>query len=253
MDIWLILSGWCVGMVVGITGMGGGLLMTPLLILSFGVAPQVAVATDLIFASVTKLFGSWQHWRQKTVDWALLKRVLLGSIPGTITGILLLKWMQYGYGSISDEFIRKTLGVVFLFTSAVMILQIATKSLLRKPLDGGQMKLGTVAFLGFTVGFIVAVTSVGSGSLFVALFLLIYPFSAARLVGTDIVHGVIITGLAGISHIFLGTTNLSMAVNLLIGSIPGVLLGSRISAKLPDHVIRIGLIVMLIISAVKLF
>ncbi|UFJ42532.1 sulfite exporter TauE/SafE family protein [Brevibacillus humidisoli] len=253
MDIWLIISGWCVGIVIGATGMGGGLIMTPLLILGFGVPPKVAVATDLIFASVTKLFGAWQHWRQQTVDYVLLKRVLLGSIPGTLIGIVVLKWLADGHENLPDEFISKTLAIVFFVIVAIMILQSAKKRMGEQLADGTQMKLARVAIIGFVVGFLVAVTSVGSGSLFAALLFLTYPFSAARLVGTDIVHGVLITGLAGLSHFFLGTIDLALAGNLLLGSVPGVLIGSKLGAVLPDRVIRLGLIVMLLVSAVKLW
>ncbi|WP_199621725.1 sulfite exporter TauE/SafE family protein [Paenibacillus alkalitolerans] len=252
MDIWLIIIGCFVGFVVGVTGMGGGLLMTPLLILGFGIAPQVAVGTDLIFASVTKMFGAWQHFRQKTVDLKLLTRVLMGSIPGTIAGILFLEWMQYRNESLPDEFIRQTLAIVFLLASAVMILQMIIKNNRRDSVEGLNMKLVTVMILGFAVGFLVAVTSVGSGSLFIAILMLLYPFSASKLVGTDIVHGVLITGLAGISHFYLGKIDLILAVNLLTGSIPGVLIGSKFGAKAPDYVIRFGLILMLIIVSVKL-
>jgi uncharacterized membrane protein YfcA len=252
MEIWLSLCGLFVGMMVGLTGMGGGLIMTPLLILFFGVQPAVAVGTDLIFASVTKIFGAWGHWRQKTIDFQLLKYVAVGSIPGTMLGILLLKSMINGNEAYLQWFISNALGVLFFCISFVMILQLFGRRTKGNVQENKGMNLWIISLIGFLIGLLVALTSVGSGTLFVALLLLIYPFSASRLVGTDIIHGLIITGLAGTAHIFLGTIDFNLVFHLLIGSIPGVIFGSRITRKVPENMIRLVLAVVLVISAIML-
>jgi uncharacterized membrane protein YfcA len=252
MDIWLSLSGFLVGMLVGLTGMGGGLIMTPLLILVFGIQPAVAVGTDLIFASVTKIFGAWEHWRQKTIDFHLLKYVAVGSIPGTMLGILLLMSMIDGGEAHLQWFISHALAVLFFCISLIMILQLFGRRTGGNLQENKGMNFWIISLIGLLIGLLVAITSVGSGTLFIALLLLIYPFSASRLVGTDIIHGLLITGLAGTAHIFLGTIDFDLVFPLLIGSIPGVILGSKITRKVPENMIRIILAVVLVISAIGL-
>jgi uncharacterized membrane protein YfcA len=253
MDTWLMMSGFVVGMVIGVTGMGGGLIMTPLLMFGFGMAPAMAVGTDLIFAATTKIFGAWQHWRQKTIDISLLKRVAMGSIPGTLIGMVLLYRIKEFGGDQLDSFISKALAFVFLFIAIVMLMQMIRNSGERNNAASGRFHTWNVIGIGFLVGLLVAITSVGSGTLFVALLLYLYPYSANRLVGTDILHGVLITGIAGIGHFFLGSVDVGMATGLLLGSIPGVLIGSKMSVKLPDTYIRLGIIGLLVASAAKLF
>lgn len=252
MDISLIVSGVLVGIVIGATGMGGGLIMTPLLMFGFGVAPSIAVGTDLIFASVTKIFGAWQHWRQKTIDFKLLKNVALGSIPGTLVGIFVLRWAKTNLQIPFDVFISKALGIVFLIIAVVMVLQIFKKQKTNTNRQISNMNPLVVGIIGLLVGFLVAITSVGSGTLFIALLLFLYPYAASRLVGTDIIHGVLITGIAAMAHITLGTIDLLFAGKLLVGSIPGVLIGSKLSIKLPDRYIKFLLVCLLAASALKL-
>lgn len=255
-DLLMILSGLLVGLIVGSTGMGGGLVMTPLLIFGFHLPPFVAVGTDLIFAAATKIFGAWQHWRQKTIDYALLKWAALGSIPGTFLGIFLLHLIQNVYGIQLDVFTAKVLAIAFLIISAVMLFQLVKKSsaessavsLTPKP----EMNRGIVLLCGCLVGCLVAISSVGSGTLFLALLFFFYPFSTKKLIGTDIIHGVIITGLAGIAHTSFGTVDWHVVGMLLAGSIPGVLLGSKLALRISERWIRMVLIGMLLISSVKL-
>lgn len=253
MDPWVIFSGLLVGSIIGATGMGGGAIMTPLLILGFGVPPAIAVGTDLIFAFVTKLFGTWQHWRQKSIDFSLLKRVALGSIPGTISGIWLLHHILFENSILLNLILSKLLAILFLCTSVIMLIQLYGKDLSVHHQPHPALQLFRLVSIGFLVGFLVAITSVGSGTLFIALLLLIYPFSASKLVGTDLFHGVVIIGLSAIAHYYIGTIDMDLVINLLLGSIPGVLLGSRLTKQLPDKLVRIVIIVMLVLSAIKLY
>ncbi|MEH7380574.1 sulfite exporter TauE/SafE family protein [Bacillus sp. JJ1533] len=248
MDIWIAISGLIVGLIIGATGMGGGIIMTPLLLFGFGVSPAVVIGTDLIFASVTKSFGAYQHWRQRTIDFNLLLRVAVGSVPGTLTGLLLLYFVKQEDQAGLNLFITKGISVAFILISIVMLLKLFVwkKSLF----DGSkQVNITVLILIGFLTGFLVAITSVGSGTLFIALLLWLYPFKSSALVGTDILHGVLITGLAGLAHSFLGTIDYVLVLQLLSGSIPGVLIGSRITVKLPDLYIRILLITMMLVTS----
>lgn len=252
MEIWIAISGLLVGIIIGATGMGGGMIMTPLLIFGFGVPPAVAIGTDLIFASTTKSFGSWQHWRQKTIDFSLLGRVAMGSIPGMIVGLFFLYLLKQGNEAILNLVITKTLAVVFILISIVMLLQLIIKKRMVASGSSSDIKTGTLISIGFLVGLLVAITSVGSGTLFIALLLWLYPLNASALVGTDLLHGVLITGLAGLAHFYLGTIDLALAANLLAGSIPGVLIGSKLMIRLPNLYVRISLIVMMLVLSIIL-
>jgi uncharacterized protein len=248
MDIWIAISGLLVGMIIGATGMGGGIIMTPLLLFGFGVSPAVVVGTDLIFAAVTKSFGALQHWRQKTIDFSLLLRVAMGSIPGTLTGLLLLYFIKQDNNSDINLFITKGISVAFILISTVMLLNLLVRE--KAKIDGSkQVNPSVLIFIGFITGFLVAITSVGSGTLFIALLLWLYPVKSSALVGTDILHGLLITGLAGLAHSFLGTIDYVLVLQLLAGSIPGVLIGSRITVKLPDLYVRILLITMMLVTS----
>lgn len=250
MDIWITISGLFVGILVGATGMGGGIIMTPLLLFVFGVSPAVAIGTDLIFASVTKSFGAWQHWRQKTLDFHLLLRVAIGSIPGSIAGLFLIYLLKENEATL-NYFVTKSISVVFILVSIVMLLQLYSR---RQKVPTGlfEMKSSVLISIGFITGLLVAVTSVGSGTLFIALLLWLYPWKASALVGTDLLHGVLITGLAGLAHFYFGTVDYVLVVQLIAGSIPGVLIGSRITFKLPDLYIRIILVTMMLLTSLIL-
>ncbi|MEH7223934.1 sulfite exporter TauE/SafE family protein [Bacillus sp. JJ1566] len=248
MDVWISISGLIVGMIIGATGMGGGIIMTPLLLFGFGVSPAVVVGTDLIFAAVTKSFGALQHWRQRTIDFNLLLRVAIGSVPGTLTGLLLLYFIKQDNQADLNLFITQGISIAFILISIVMLLKLFVW---KKSLFDGSKQVNTTVLIsiGFLTGLLVAITSVGSGTLFIALLLWLYPLKSSALVGTDILHGVLITGLAGFAHSFLGTIDYVLVLQLLAGSIPGVLIGSRITLKLPDLYIRLLLITMMLVTS----
>jgi uncharacterized membrane protein YfcA len=252
--------GWIVGLVVGMTGMGGGLIMTPLMILLFGVAPSVAVGTDLIYSSITKIFGSWQHWRQKTIDFSIVKALAMGSIPGALLGVGILDVLKH-YLTIRafQHTVTQILGFTYLAITVWMIWSMISKKRTQAAsperdgtvVDTARLKRRTTQ-LGWIAGILVGMTSVGSGSLFMAALLVMYPLPAKVLVGTDILQAVLVTGVAGIAHLASGNVNLPLALNLLIGSIPGILLGSRLSFRIPDLAVRICLLGLLMATGLQM-
>ncbi|ASS73959.1 hypothetical protein CIG75_02485 [Tumebacillus algifaecis] len=253
MDLEVSLGGFVVGLLIGLTGMGGGLVMTPMMIFLFGVSPTVAVGTDLLYASITKMFGAWQHWRQKTVDWTVVKLLSIGSVPGALLGSLTILFLQHHFVDSVEGVVGRMLGFTYLLVAVVMVLRMfktsqqADKS--AEPIKPHPRKMITLGLFG---GFIVGLTSVGSGTLFMAFLLLIYPVAASRLVGTDIVQAVMVTGVAGLAHFAIGNVNLPLVGSLLIGSIPGILIGSRMSLKVPELAVRTCLFLMICLSGFKM-
>jgi uncharacterized membrane protein YfcA len=254
MDWEVSFGGFVVGLLIGLTGMGGGLVMTPMMIFLFGVNPTVAVGTDLLYASITKLFGVWQHWRQKTIDWTVVKLLTQGSVPGALAGVLTVMYLQGTFAESVEGIIGKVLGATYLLVAMLMVLR-----MFRKPAAVADDAEGNpvpprrkMLLLGAVGGYIVGLTSVGSGTLFMALLVMIYPVAVARLVGTDIVQAVLVTGVAGIAHFAIGNVNLLMVGQLLIGSIPGILIGSRMTTKVPELAVRTCLFLMIFLSGFKM-
>lgn len=253
MDVTVAIGGWVVGFLVGMTGMGGGLVMTPLMIFVFGVEPSIAVGTDLIYSSITKLFGTWQHWRQRTIDFSIVKTLIKGSIPGALLGVLIMDLLRHVYRiSTFQNIVSELLGVTYLAVTVWMIWNMVRKRFgnhsmtvtEKYALDPKKRKRHTI-WLGVIAGMMVGLTSVGSGTIFMSALLLMYPLPAKILVGTDIVQATLVTGTAGLAHLASGNVNLHLVMNLLIGSIPGILMGSRMSAKIPDKAVRICLLMLL--------
>lgn len=254
MDFEIALGGFVVGLLIGLTGMGGGLVMTPMMIFLFGVSPTVAVGTDLLYASITKMFGAWQHWRQKTVDWTVVKYLSQGSVPGALAGVLTMMFLQGTFAHSVEGIIGKVLGATYLLVAVLMIWRMVKKPADVKTQPDGQPvpPRRKMLLLGVVAGYIVGLTSVGSGTLFMALLVMIYPIAVARLVGTDIVQAVLVTGVAGIAHFAIGNVNLLMVGQLLIGSIPGILIGSRMTTKVPELAVRACLFLMIFLSGFKM-
>ncbi|MBO8173038.1 MAG: sulfite exporter TauE/SafE family protein [Bacillaceae bacterium] len=252
-----VLTGFLVGTLIGLTGMGGGLLMTPLLILFFGIHPVVAVGTDLIFAGITKLFGFWQHLRQHTVHFPTVKWLLFTSIPGALSGVLVMNVMLISAPETAERWLGKCLGATFIIVSIVMIRRMWRKCRrddgkkdfreIKKP--PGRLKL---LLLGAFGGSLVGLTSVGSGTVFIAFLSALKSFTPAVLVGTDIAHASFLTLAAGGAHMLIGTVDFQIIGYLLTGSIPGILLGSRLTLRIPENWVQSGLILMLFLSGVKL-
>ncbi|MGA8029846.1 MAG: sulfite exporter TauE/SafE family protein [Bryobacteraceae bacterium] len=240
-DLKISLAGAAVGLLVGLTGMGGGAVMTPMLILLGWARPLVAVGTDLVWSAITKSVGSFVHYRQGTVDIKLVKRLALGSLPGALAGILLLMWLQRrGFANL-DRLIVRVLGVA-LIAVAVSLLLRSLKGI-RERTELGARSLSTVprliTALGAVVGFLVSLTSVGSGSLIVACLVVMCPaVPLKRIIGSDIFHALLLVGVSAIGHLGIGTVNFGLLLSLLVGSIPGVWIGSKLSAVFPEKVLR---------------
>jgi uncharacterized membrane protein YfcA len=252
MDFPLVLLSFGVGMLIGLTSVGGAALMTPVLILFLGVRPAVAVGTDLAYTSITKMMGAWAHWRQGTADVRLALRLALTSVPAGLLGVWSLSEVRKrGYDA--DIFLRKALGAALILAAAVMIFRLARKRPINflHPRAVWLRKWGSPIWAGFT-GFCVGLTSVGSGSLLAPFLLMAYPQSTARLIGTDVLHAaILVTSTAGV-HIYKGHVNWEMMPILLLGSIPGVFLGARLSPRLPVQWLRLGLASLLLFSGYKL-
>lgn len=249
-----VLSGFAVGFLVGMTGVGGGSLMTPLLILLFHVHPVTAVGTDLIYASVTKTGGSLVHGFNRTIDWRIVRRLATGSLPAavlTLATLWLLKIDQAAYSAL----VTKMLGVALLFTAAALLLRrrlLATYSQRVGVLTDAQTRTFTI-LTGIVLGVMVTVSSVGAGALGVTALLLLYPeLPVVRIAGSDIAHAVPLTLVAGMGHLASGGVDTGILISLLCGSLPGIMLSSLFAPRLPDRALRIVLAVTLTVVAIRL-
>ena len=253
MSIGIALMGLLVGFLVGLTGVGGAALLTPVLIL-IGVNPSIAVGTDLVYNSITKLFGVFGHRRQKTVNLQMVKYLAIGSIPSAAIAIGALHFFEASYHN-QEQIIRNALGYVLIFVSLAIIFKTFFEKRLRpnriqaKPLSE---KKGLTILIGCIFGFIVGLTSLGSGSLFAVAMIYLYKMKTSEMVGTDITHAFFLVTVAGLLHIGFGTVNYMLVGNLLMGSIPGVLVGSTISAKVPTRPLRAVVAVLIFVSGIKL-
>jgi len=253
-DLILTFAGFGVGVVVGLTGMGGGALMTPLLVLAFGVPPLAAVSSDLAASAVMKPFGGWVHARRGTVNWSLVRWLCLGSVPSAFCGVLLARLLPEG--AQVQHAIQLALAVALVLAAAGMIAKVylgRRRTALDRPATIRVRPVPTV-LLGALGGLVVGLTSVGSGSLMIVVLLMLYPALRPNdLVGTDLVQAVPLVASAALGHVFFGDLHLDLAATILIGSIPGVLIGSRLSSRAPAGVVRAGLVAILLTSAAKLF
>lgn len=249
------LAGFGVGVLVGFTGVGGGALMTPLLVLLFGIAPQTAVGTDLLYATATKSVGSFVHGALGAVDWYVLRRLWLGSLPAAVATLVMLQG-----GSISDELARlilPALGASLIFTGTIMLgsrhlLERLNQSSFPERFKVFQSAMTVAA--GAVLGFLVTLTSVGAGAIGAVLLVYLYPkrLRGQKLVGTDIAHAIPLTLVGGFGHAHLGHVNFHVLGLLLLGSIPGIVIGSYLSHKVSAPVIRKAIAVMLVVVGVKL-
>ena len=234
--------GFLVGFLVGLTGVGGAALMTPLLILVGGVRPLVAVGTDLAYGAVTKAVGSLVHYRRQTVDINIAWHLGLGSVPGALLGVAVINALKgtAADGAI-DRFISRALGLALMAVALSLLLrasprQDSIRDVPPRP-SKGQRRL--TVLLGAGIGFLVGLTSVGSGSLIAAALVMIYPgLPLRRVVGTDVFHAMCLTTVAGLAHLGLGTVDFPLLGGLLVGSIPGVWFGSRLATRVPNRVLR---------------
>ena len=248
------LSGLGVGFLVGMTGVGGGSLMTPLLILLFGIHPATAVGTDLLYAAATKTSGTFYHGFAKTVDWRVVTRLAMGSVPATAITILVLANINME-GSGARGIITVAMGVALFATAIALFFHRQVLALYAArvgELAPGRTALYTV-IVGVVLGVMVSVTSVGAGALGVTALIALYPrYPLTRIVGSDIAHAVPLTLVAGLGHWAMGSVDWMLLGSLLIGSIPGILIGSYASGRVRDSVLRVILAVMLLLVGVML-
>jgi uncharacterized protein len=248
------LAGLLVGILVGLTGVGGGSLMTPLLVLLFNFHPATAVGTDLLFAAMTKTVGSFVHGWRSTVDWKIVRRLGTGSVPAAFATLAMLR---FG-GTPSDvtaKLMTTGLGGMLLLTSVAVLYQgrlVAWATSRYSTNFSGDRAWPTVT-LGITLGFLVSITSVGAGAIGVTALLILYPrMSVAKIVGSDIAHAVPLTLVAGMGHWYLGNVNLSLLGSLLVGSVPGVIIGSLIGSGASDRFLRPLLAAVLLLVGARL-
>ncbi len=241
----LIAAGAVIGFLIGMTGMGGGSLTTPFLILVLHVRPVLAVGTDLIYASITKAVGTATHLRQRTVDLRIGGFVIAGALPAALLGVFTVQHM----GSSGDAFVKKMLGA----TLVLVALSVLVRLFIKAPDRVHRQRTWLTVTLGAVVGFLVGVTSVGSGTLMMAVLLLAYRIlPTEKLVGTDVFYGFVISAVAGIAHLTVGHIEWSLVGSLLIGSIPGVWLGSKVSKRTPERVLRPALAGVLLLSGLRM-
>jgi len=251
----VVFGGFAVGFLVGLTGVGAGSLMTPFLISGIGISPVLAVGTDLLFASLTKASAAWRHHALGNVDWPIVRWLALGSLPGAaavLSWIYLAKPDLHVLAVIIREVLAFTLIASALCVAAYPLIKRATKRNGDAPASPAVRPIPTM-LLGLVLGVLVALTSVGAGAIgVVALTALYNALAARRLIGTDIVHAIPLTFLAGASHFGMGNVDLGILGVLLIGSVPGIALGSRITGMMPDWVLRIVLAMVLFWAAYSL-
>ena len=248
MDPLIILFGLGVGILVGMTGIGGGSLMTPILILVFGFKPITAIGTDLAYGAVTKTVGGWRHFKQHTVNSSLSTWMAFGSVPAAIGGVYVLDAVEGAAGREFDELLLAVLAGALLFTGAAVL----GRALLvrnfseREELSMERRHKVAAVVLGVLVGFVLGVTSAGSGSLIAVGLIMLFRLAPRQVVGTDVFHAAILLWAAAIAHVFAGNVDFALAGTILIGSIPGVWLGSHWSARTPVATLRTVLGVVLI-------
>jgi hypothetical protein len=248
-----VISGVLVGALVGFTGVGGGSLMTPILILVFGIHPATAVGTDLLYASATKTAGSAVHGFNGTIDWRVVGRLALGSVPMTALTVLLLYWLGVD-SKATQAIITKVLGLALLLAAIALVLRNPLMRLYDRRV--GELPVRRVFWLtvvtGAVLGVLVTISSVGAGAIGVTALVLLYPkMEARRIVGSDVAHAVPLTLIAGLGHSILGTVNYPMLASLLVGSLPAIVVSSIAAARASDTTVRIALAVVLLLVCAR--
>ena len=255
MELGYALSGLLVGFIVGLTGVGGGSLMTPMLVMIFGVSPATAVGTDLLYASFTKATGVWVHARRGNVEWKLVGWLAAGSIPAALLALVALHTIGVASQRVGG-LITGSLGIALILTALAILFKEKLQGLGRhgagKEWRERHIFPATIA-TGAVIGALVALSSVGAGAVGVAALFWLFPLlPASRIVGSDIAHAVPLTAVAGLGHFFMGTVDWHLLGNLLIGSLPGIYLGSQLSGRIAERWLRPALASMLVLVGGKL-
>jgi hypothetical protein len=254
MDFSLIAIGLFVGFLVGLTGVGGAALLTPILIM-LGIQPTIAVGTDLVYNSITKIFGAIQHWRQRTVHWQIALYFAIGSVPSAVVAVNLIQWVEHTFGG-ADTLIKKVLGFALILIPIAMIAKTVLHKREPRPnrwqLCGLKEKRTLTISIGAVLGFIVGLTSIGSGSLFALALMYFFNLQGKEVVGTDIAHAFFLVTAAGLAHASFGTVDYPIVLQLLFGSVPGVFIGSILSTRVPTRFLQYTISMIILISGLKL-
>jgi uncharacterized membrane protein YfcA len=256
MDPLIVVFGLGVGTLVGLTGMGGGSLMAPLLIIVAGVKPVTAVGTDLAYGAVTKTVGGWRHLRHRTVDMGLSTWMAFGSVPAAVGGVYVLEAIKRSYGKEFDDLMLTAVAIALLFTGlAVMARALFLPKLIDKEKNRVVMTTRNrvaAVLLGVFVGFVLGVTSAGSGSLIAVGLILLFRLAPKEVVATDVFHAAILLWAAAVAHIVAGNVDYTLMVNILLGSVPGVWLGSHLVTRVQVATLRTALAIVLVGSGLGL-
>ena len=253
MDPLVIVFGLGVGVLVGLTGIGGGSLMTPLLILFAGVPPVVAIGTDLAYGAVTKTVGGWRHLRKGTVDLGISKWLAVGSLPGSLIGVWLLDRLHHAYGDAFDDVLLIVVAAALLIVSvSVLGRALFMPKLVERERDSVELNRATkvkAVSIGLILGLILGLTSVGSGALIGLALILVFTLTPHRVVGTDVFHAAVLLWVAGFAHFVSGNVDFVLMGNILLGSIPGVIVGAALITRVPANGLRPALGCVLLGSA----
>ena len=255
LDLYKTMAGVIVGFVIGLTGMGGGALMTPVLVLLFGVNPGAAVSADVVTSLVLKPFGGSIHVRRRTVNWRLVRWLMIGSIPSAFLGAYLLDEI---IGTENQNNVKRILGWVLLVAAGAILAKVVLQARRKQApitamMDPALVRPIPTLVVGAFGGLVVGMTSVGSGSIIIVLLMLMYPkLSSKEMVGTDLVQAIPLVGAAAIGHYFFGTLDISIIGSVLLGAVPAVMLGAHFSSRGADRYIRPVLVAVLAISALGL-
>lgn len=254
MDPAIVIFGFGIGALVGMTGMGGGTLMTPMLILLFGVKPVTAIGTDIFYAAVTKTVGAWRHFKLGTVNLGLVFWMAAGSVPASILGVSAIALLRSRIGEDElDSIVYALLGGTLLMVGIITLARALVLSNLIDERDDFEIKRRhkvAAVVIGATTGFVIGITSAGSGTVIAILLIAIYRLTPQKVVGTDVFHAAILLWAAGCAHWVSGNVDFGLAGNILLGSVPGVILGSHYAARVPTGALRMALGVVLVGSGI---
>jgi len=253
MDPLVIAFGFGVGILIGLTGIGGGSLMTPLLVLFAGISPIVAIGTDLAYGAVTKTLGGWRHWRKGTVDLGVSMWLAVGSVPGALVGVWLLDRLHSAYGKNFEPALLTSIAVALLIVAVTILGRALFMPKLvareRHSVEQTTRTKVTAALIGAVLGLILGVTSVGSGALIGLALILVFQLTPHRVVGTDVFHAAILLWVAGFAHWISGNVDFVLMGTILIGSLPGVWIGTQLIGSVPANALRPALGCVLLGSA----
>jgi uncharacterized membrane protein YfcA len=256
MDPWIIVFGLGVGILVGATGMGGGSIMTPLLIVVVGVKPVLAIGTDLAYGAVTKTLGAWRHYRQGTVDLGISTWLGVGSIPGALGGVWALSVLESAVGADFDTMLLSLVAGALLLTGTAVLARALfahdPEARERDTIALARRHRTAAIVIGLCVGFVLGITSAGSGALIGLALIMVFRLTPRRVVGTDVFHAAVLLWVAALAHVASGNVDFALAGTILIGSLPGVWIGSRLAVRVPQSVLRTALGVVLLAAGMGL-